>query len=37
VLLIGASMRVIETLGELIPADGTIAIMSSGQGSVVNK
>ncbi len=29
-------MRVIETLGELIPADGTIAIMSSGQGSVAN-
>lgn len=29
-------MRVIETLGELVPADGTIAIMSSGQGSVAN-
>jgi NAD(P)-dependent dehydrogenase (short-subunit alcohol dehydrogenase family) len=29
-------MRVIETLGDLVPADGTIAIMSSGQGSVAN-
>ena len=29
-------MRVIETLGELIDPDGTIAIMSSGQGSVAN-
>ncbi len=29
-------MRVIETLGDLVPADGTIAIMSSGQGSVSN-
>jgi NAD(P)-dependent dehydrogenase (short-subunit alcohol dehydrogenase family) len=29
-------MRVIETLGGLVPADGTIAIMSSGQGSVAN-
>jgi NAD(P)-dependent dehydrogenase (short-subunit alcohol dehydrogenase family) len=29
-------MRVIETLGELVPPDGTIAIMSSGQGSVAN-
>jgi len=29
-------MRVIETLGELIEPDGTIAIMSSGQGSIAN-
>jgi NAD(P)-dependent dehydrogenase (short-subunit alcohol dehydrogenase family) len=29
-------MRVIETLGDLVPEDGTIAIMSSGQGSVAN-
>jgi NAD(P)-dependent dehydrogenase (short-subunit alcohol dehydrogenase family) len=29
-------MRVIETLGELVDPDGTIAIMSSGQGSVAN-
>lgn len=29
-------MRVIETLGELVEADGTIAIMSSGQGSIAN-
>jgi NAD(P)-dependent dehydrogenase (short-subunit alcohol dehydrogenase family) len=29
-------MRVIETLGDLVSADGTIAIMSSGQGSVAN-
>ncbi len=29
-------MRVIETLGELVPADGTVAIMSSGQGSIAN-
>ena len=29
-------MRVIETLGPLVAADGTIAIMSSGQGSVAN-
>jgi NAD(P)-dependent dehydrogenase (short-subunit alcohol dehydrogenase family) len=29
-------MRVIETLGELIDPSGTIAIMSSGQGSVAN-
>lgn len=29
-------LRVIETLGELVPDDGTIAIMSSGQGSVMN-
>ena len=29
-------MRVIETLGELIGPRGTIAIMSSGQGSVAN-
>jgi NAD(P)-dependent dehydrogenase (short-subunit alcohol dehydrogenase family) len=29
-------MRVIETLGALVAADGTIAIMSSGQGSVAN-
>ncbi len=29
-------MRVIDTLGELTEPDGTIAIMSSGQGSVAN-
>jgi NAD(P)-dependent dehydrogenase (short-subunit alcohol dehydrogenase family) len=29
-------MRVIETLGDLVPSDGTIAIMSSGQGSIAN-
>jgi NAD(P)-dependent dehydrogenase (short-subunit alcohol dehydrogenase family) len=29
-------MRVIEILGDLVPADGTIAIMSSGQGSIAN-
>ncbi|MGA2123006.1 MAG: SDR family NAD(P)-dependent oxidoreductase [Acidimicrobiales bacterium] len=29
-------MRVIETLGDVVPADGTIAIMSSGQGSIAN-
>jgi NAD(P)-dependent dehydrogenase (short-subunit alcohol dehydrogenase family) len=29
-------MRVVETLGEVVPADGTIAIMSSGQGSIAN-
>ncbi len=29
-------MRVIETLGELVVPNGTIAIMSSGQGSVAN-
>jgi NAD(P)-dependent dehydrogenase (short-subunit alcohol dehydrogenase family) len=29
-------MRVIETLGELIDPGGTIAIMSSGQGSIAN-
>ncbi|MGO9344170.1 MAG: SDR family oxidoreductase [Acidimicrobiales bacterium] len=29
-------MRVIETLGDVVPAEGTIAIMSSGQGSVAN-
>jgi NAD(P)-dependent dehydrogenase (short-subunit alcohol dehydrogenase family) len=29
-------MRVIETLGELIEPDGTMAIMSSGQGSIAN-
>jgi NAD(P)-dependent dehydrogenase (short-subunit alcohol dehydrogenase family) len=29
-------MRVIETLGDLVPEDGTIAIMSSGQGSIAN-
>jgi NAD(P)-dependent dehydrogenase (short-subunit alcohol dehydrogenase family) len=29
-------MRVIETLGELVAPDGTIAIMSSGQGSIAN-
>ena len=29
-------MRVIETLGDVIEPDGTIAIMSSGQGSIAN-
>jgi NAD(P)-dependent dehydrogenase (short-subunit alcohol dehydrogenase family) len=29
-------MRVVETLGHLVLTDGTIAIMSSGQGSVAN-
>jgi NAD(P)-dependent dehydrogenase (short-subunit alcohol dehydrogenase family) len=29
-------MRVVETLGDLVASDGTIAIMSSGQGSVTN-
>jgi NAD(P)-dependent dehydrogenase (short-subunit alcohol dehydrogenase family) len=29
-------MRVIETLGELIDPNGTIAVMSSGQGSIAN-
>jgi NAD(P)-dependent dehydrogenase (short-subunit alcohol dehydrogenase family) len=29
-------MRVIETLGQLVAPDGTIAVMSSGQGSVAN-
>jgi NAD(P)-dependent dehydrogenase (short-subunit alcohol dehydrogenase family) len=29
-------MRVIEAIGERVEADGTIAIMSSGQGSVAN-
>lgn len=29
-------MRVIETLQDLVPADGTIGIMSSGQGSIAN-
>jgi NAD(P)-dependent dehydrogenase (short-subunit alcohol dehydrogenase family) len=29
-------MRVIETLGELTDPNGTIAIMSSGQGSIAN-
>jgi len=29
-------MRVIETLGELVAPNGTIAIMSSGQGSIAN-
>jgi len=29
-------MRVIESLGELVTPDGTIAIMSSGQGSITN-
>jgi NAD(P)-dependent dehydrogenase (short-subunit alcohol dehydrogenase family) len=29
-------MRVVETLGDVVPTDGTIAIMSSGQGSVSN-
>jgi NAD(P)-dependent dehydrogenase (short-subunit alcohol dehydrogenase family) len=29
-------MRAIETLGGLVPRDGTVAIMSSGQGSIAN-
>ncbi len=29
-------MRVVETLGELVNPNGTIAIMSSGQGSIAN-
>jgi NAD(P)-dependent dehydrogenase (short-subunit alcohol dehydrogenase family) len=29
-------MRIIEALGDVVPSDGTIAIMSSGQGSVAN-
>jgi len=29
-------MRAIETLAELVDPDGTIAIMSSGQGSIAN-
>lgn len=29
-------MRVIETLGEIVKPNGTIAIMSSGQGSIAN-
>jgi len=29
-------MRVIETLQDLVPASGTIGVMSSGQGSVAN-
>jgi NAD(P)-dependent dehydrogenase (short-subunit alcohol dehydrogenase family) len=29
-------MRVVETLGDLVTPDGTIAIMSSGQGSIAN-
>lgn len=29
-------MRVVETLGRLVDPNGTIAIMSSGQGSVAN-
>lgn len=29
-------LRVVETLGHLVVADGTIAVMSSGQGSVAN-
>lgn len=29
-------MRVVETLGELIDPNGTIAVMSSGQGSIAN-
>lgn len=29
-------MRVIQTLGELVHPDGTVAIMSSGQGSIAN-
>jgi NAD(P)-dependent dehydrogenase (short-subunit alcohol dehydrogenase family) len=29
-------MRVVDTLGELVDARGTIAIMSSGQGSIAN-
>jgi NAD(P)-dependent dehydrogenase (short-subunit alcohol dehydrogenase family) len=29
-------MRVVETLGDLVDPDGTIGIMSSGQGSIAN-
>jgi NAD(P)-dependent dehydrogenase (short-subunit alcohol dehydrogenase family) len=29
-------LRVVETLGDLVTADGTIAIMSSAQGSITN-
>lgn len=29
-------LRVVETLGDLVTADGTIAIMSSGPGSITN-
>ena len=29
-------MRVVEALGDLVPSDGTIGVMSSGQGSVAN-
>jgi NAD(P)-dependent dehydrogenase (short-subunit alcohol dehydrogenase family) len=29
-------MRVVETLQDLVPPDGTIAVMSSGQGSITN-
>ena len=29
-------MRVIETFADVVPSDGTIAIMSSGQGSIAN-
>ncbi|WP_067893624.1 SDR family NAD(P)-dependent oxidoreductase [Nocardia vaccinii] len=29
-------MRVLETLGDLVPPQGTLAIMSSGQGSIAN-
>lgn len=29
-------LRVVEALGDLVAADGTIAVMSSGQGSVAN-
>ncbi|HEY4453399.1 MAG TPA: SDR family NAD(P)-dependent oxidoreductase [Pseudonocardiaceae bacterium] len=29
-------MRVIETLGDLVTPDGTLAVMSSGQGSIAN-
>jgi NAD(P)-dependent dehydrogenase (short-subunit alcohol dehydrogenase family) len=29
-------MRVVETLGELVEPNGTIAVMSSGQGSIAN-
>ena len=29
-------LRVVDTLGDLVTADGTIAIMSSGQGSITN-
>ena len=29
-------MRVLETLGDLVPPQGTLAIMSSGPGSIAN-